>query len=77
MVECEYDLMNCQYLSHIVLIDTWWNVNLIRSILYLTLIVVLIDTWWNVNKPLGNEIVDICGVLIDTWWNVNVVVMIL
>ena len=34
----------------VVLIDTWWNVNLLfhhrnNSLLFL----VLIDTWWNVN----------------------------
>ena len=27
MVECESTLMQTSFLVHIVLIDTWWNVN--------------------------------------------------
>ena len=34
---------------NIVLIDTWWNVNLIISVVEWVLSLVLIDTWWNVN----------------------------
>ena len=33
----------------IVLIDTWWNVNLDGYKGQDCLILVLIDTWWNVN----------------------------
>ena len=27
MVECELTLIRTSFLAHIVLIDTWWNVN--------------------------------------------------
>ena len=33
-----------------VLIDTWWNVNHIKTKLNHFTIIVLIDTWWNVNN---------------------------
>ena len=33
-----------------VLIDTWWNVNMILMDWQKALIEVLIDTWWNVNN---------------------------
>ena len=33
----------------LVLIDTWWNVNLDISIFEKKCNTVLIDTWWNVN----------------------------
>ena len=32
-----------------VLIDTWWNVNLIVNWHEIPVEYVLIDTWWNVN----------------------------
>ena len=32
-----------------VLIDTWWNVNLLNVTLTASALPVLIDTWWNVN----------------------------
>ena len=32
-----------------VLIDTWWNVNVIEDINVFKISNVLIDTWWNVN----------------------------
>ena len=55
----------------LVLIDTWWNVNLGAITIEETKAPVLIDTWWNVN--LGDYSIDTFynGVLIDTWWNVN------
>ena len=33
MVECEYSLSNISFALSLVLIDTWWNVNMILSIL--------------------------------------------
>ena len=33
-----------------VLIDTWWNVNLLAVLVVVPVVGVLIDTWWNVNK---------------------------
>ena len=49
MVECEFCIQIYCCAAFIVLIDTWWNVNmrLLRSPTLLLL--VLIDTWWNVN----------------------------
>ena len=32
-----------------VLIDTWWNVNIVISSVITASVRVLIDTWWNVN----------------------------
>ena len=34
-----------------VLIDTWWNVNIILADSNFDALIVLIDTWWNVNNP--------------------------
>ena len=39
-----------------VLIDTWWNVNIIYILFLRTCRRVLIDTWWNVNNTLENEL---------------------
>ena len=33
-----------------VLIDTWWNVNIIDTSKMTLNDIVLIDTWWNVNR---------------------------
>ena len=71
MVECEYSSAIVTLSFPLVLIDTWWNVNINFSGKMAQMTTVLIDTWWNVNvsalkKPLGNG-----TVLIDTWWNVN------
>ncbi len=33
-----------------VLIDTWWNVNIIDTSKMTLNDIVLIDTWWNVNE---------------------------
>ena len=41
--------LDLQGSAHLVLIDTWWNVNAIASITVVTTLMVLIDTWWNVN----------------------------
>ena len=49
MVECE-SILTAQQLSEIlVLIDTWWNVNVYVLSVASTSLFVLIDTWWNVN----------------------------
>ena len=37
-------------MQSLVLIDTWWNVNIIYRLASLRMILVLIDTWWNVNE---------------------------
>ena len=72
MVECE---CTCQILIYsdmrIVLIDTWWNVNLRRKSKCPELVCVLIDTWWNVNVLPNFSYANHGKVLIDTWWNVN------
>ena len=49
MVECECVTLRkiCRMLS--VLIDTWWNVNIVACGALAWYIKVLIDTWWNVN----------------------------
>ena len=50
MVECEYSLSNISFALSLVLIDTWWNVNLKRGYITQQELEVLIDTWWNVNQ---------------------------
>ena len=50
MVECEFEKMSVGQSRTVVLIDTWWNVNLYEIFVPGLFINVLIDTWWNVNK---------------------------
>ena len=45
--------MSCIIMAHIVLIDTWWNVNEAKWIGENSSDAVLIDTWWNVNYIAG------------------------
>ena len=54
-----------------VLIDTWWNVNMLYVMYLLMFVHVLIDTWWNVNTERPDINIFHAVVLIDTWWNVN------
>ena len=49
MVECEYGFGLCDKEIFIVLIDTWWNVNVTCGKNSPLMETVLIDTWWNVN----------------------------
>ena len=49
MVECEYRHRVNVDSSFIVLIDTWWNVNVVSAGCVIFKKLVLIDTWWNVN----------------------------
>ena len=49
MVECEFVQSYANLRLSLVLIDTWWNVNLDEIMLRLAHDTVLIDTWWNVN----------------------------
>ena len=60
-------------LNELVLIDTWWNVNINFSGKMAQMSTVLIDTWWNVNKYTGKLSNGRAVVLIDTWWNVNTI----
>ena len=55
-----------------VLIETYWNVNLIASVISLKLKPVLIETYWNVNSESYFRNLRIQTVLIETYWNVNV-----
>ena len=71
MVECEYTLGVSILSALTVLIDTWWNVNMIQIQKIPNLFLVLIDTWWNVNMVLMDWQKALIEVLIDTWWNVN------
>ena len=50
MVECELMYYIGGYRRLLVLIDTWWNVNVDYDGLVLRVEQVLIDTWWNVNE---------------------------
>ena len=71
MVECELKWAIELDDSMLVLIDTWWNVNLADQGLHRSPDNVLIDTWWNVNYHKKFPFLFPSMVLIDTWWNVN------
>ena len=49
MVECELGYGHTGRDVKKVLIDTWWNVNIYKDLLFSVFRRVLIDTWWNVN----------------------------
>ena len=49
MVECEYKYFLIHATAFLVLIDTWWNVNIVFIKFLECDKQVLIDTWWNVN----------------------------
>ena len=49
MVECECVWTIGYGHTGKVLIDTWWNVNMIILVVPVSASGVLIDTWWNVN----------------------------
>ena len=71
MVECEFIRKRMTAQIFLVLIDTWWNVNLLNVTLTELPEWVLIDTWWNVNATGTDSNKNLSAVLIDTWWNVN------
>ena len=58
-------------ISKLVLIETYWNVNSLRSLRRLRAWLVLIETYWNVNKRRCSIFRDNKPVLIETYWNVN------
>ena len=71
MVECECVWTIGYGHTGKVLIDTWWNVNMIILVVPVSASGVLIDTWWNVNHCQSFFHLQFPHVLIDTWWNVN------
>ena len=71
MVECESWTPPLLLDGTNVLIDTWWNVNVLNLTDVTNSDKVLIDTWWNVNSVIGCSCGCSGSVLIDTWWNVN------
>ena len=70
MVECEYKILSGKKFVYIVLIDTWWNVNMwdLQEKDYSAGFNRYMVECEFVNKE-GELNVTI--VLIDTWWNVN------
>ncbi len=69
---CESIVKYCFFIV-LVLIDTWWNVNVRYYTFDVNNPLVLIDTWWNVNLLYLRTLPESDTVLIDTWWNVNVI----
>ena len=57
--------------DHSVLIETLWNVNLVKWQLLICTVWVLIETLWNVNMALFTVPIAPLTVLIETLWNVN------
>ena len=54
-----------------VLIETYWNVNILGGKARMSFGDVLIETYWNVNLYKALESVSQRLVLIETYWNVN------
>ena len=54
-----------------VLIETYWNVNIIDLTKAISVLTVLIETYWNVNGDYLPRLRPALSVLIETYWNVN------
>ena len=71
MVECEYCKFAGYRFTYIVLIDTWWNVNL-ENIVSLYVTNVRFNRYMVECECRYCNYCDLVSfVLIDTWWNVN------
>ena len=55
-----------------VLIETYWNVNILKERYREKCRIVLIETYWNVNDISADTPGGTILVLIETYWNVNV-----
>ena len=58
-------------MAKLVLISTYWNVNIINTFAISLLLSVLISTYWNVNLISLRFYTKSRIVLISTYWNVN------
>ena len=70
MVECEFNFSGKMAQMTTVLIDTWWNVNLMKSaviMLYHGFNRYMVECECFPYRNIGIQ----SKVLIDTWWNVN------
>ena len=61
MVECESFEYYINSFCFTVLIDTWWNVNIVACGGLAWYIKVLIDTWWNVNVARDSKLKQAIG----------------
>ena len=61
MVECEFYFDCISHFYQPVLIDTWWNVNMVTASFLKCCQKVLIDTWWNVNQNFVDSLLKISG----------------
>ena len=59
------------FLIQLVLIETYWNVNLSSARDSVVPLSVLIETYWNVNQDFFDKLNEEFNVLIETYWNVN------
>ena len=59
MVECECICRSIVTDCPRVLIDTWWNVNVIDINYINEYACVLIDTWWNVNVEVSGMVASV------------------
>ena len=55
----------------VVLIETYWNVNITVELVVAPSVSVLIETYWNVNITREVLPTETAIVLIETYWNVN------
>ena len=49
ILECKSVAGGVDYAASVVLIETYWNVNVTWVVMGIMLLVVLIETYWNVN----------------------------
>ena len=59
-----------------VLIETYWNVKIHISLIFLNPSGVLIETYWNVKNVFAAASTWVLAVLIETYWNVKSVMTI-
>ena len=57
--------------ENLVLIEPYWNVNLVALLILDSQIMVLIEPYWNVNHFHPCTCLSIITVLIEPYWNVN------
>ena len=71
ILECKFVQQSNRLLRLCVLIETYWNVNIVIMRKNNCEKLVLIETYWNVNDYNPQQVAKELGVLIETYWNVN------
>ena len=66
-------MLQFQDSSHIEIIETYWNVNVILAISLILFPSEIIETYWNVNESKIRQKAFFRIEIIETYWNVNYV----